>query len=250
LGLLWSGDSLAQAGEALRQLEMEDLIWRAKEAARAGRTAFDNEAMDETTRQFYEAMDREHADRYEAGGQGISRFFDRAFEPGTRILDVGGGTGRDLATLLDRGWDARGVEPVPRMRTLAEEYHPELAGRIAAGELPTTLPSRHELGGAFHGVVCSAVLQHLHRTELAIAVTTIRAVLRPLGRVLVSVPDLRSPDGGGDRDDGGRLYSGVTAEELDQVFDAEGFARAGAWTTDDSLGRADRQWVTRLYELR
>ncbi|OIQ85877.1 hypothetical protein GALL_322700 [mine drainage metagenome] len=48
------------------------------------------------------------------------------------MLDVGCGSGRDLARLRALGYDACGVEPVDALRVEALRRYPELEGRIAA----------------------------------------------------------------------------------------------------------------------
>jgi SAM-dependent methyltransferase len=48
-------------------------------------------------------------------------------------------------------------------------------------------------GGQFDGVACSAVMMHLPETQLANAWQSMRSVLNPGGRVLISMPRMR-PD--------------------------------------------------------
>ena len=47
----------------------------------------------------------------EAPRSAMSRRFEAAFAPGSRVLDVGCGKGRDVVALLDMSFDAYGVEP-------------------------------------------------------------------------------------------------------------------------------------------
>jgi SAM-dependent methyltransferase len=65
----------------------------------------------------------------EAARSAISKHFASAFAPGARVLDVGCGMGRDLAALLEMGFDACGIEPHDAMRARAIERHPNLAGQ-------------------------------------------------------------------------------------------------------------------------
>ena len=53
-------------------------------------------------------------------------YFPMAFLPGSRVLDVGCGSGRDVKALLKQGYDAHGVEPVAAMREMAIAHSPEL----------------------------------------------------------------------------------------------------------------------------
>ncbi|MGQ9730192.1 MAG: methyltransferase domain-containing protein [Candidatus Zipacnadales bacterium] len=52
---------------------------------------------------------------------------------GHRLVDVGSGTGEEVALYLAAGYDAIGVEPAPNMRSEALRRHPELADRILEG---------------------------------------------------------------------------------------------------------------------
>jgi len=208
--------------------------------------------MDETTRRAYAAHASEIARRHasvRSAGDWFARYFARAFDPDDRILDVGTGAGGDLAFLVSEGHQAYGVEPVAEMRAEAVRAHPELTGLLFEGSLPDGLPDLTDLGGPFDGVLCSAVLQHLPRTALFDAVFSLRRLLRPGGRILVSIPTRRSDLDDEGRDPFGRYFSGVQAGELELLFQRAGFRTLGHWEDGDSLGRSGVRWATLLFEL-
>jgi len=206
--------------------------------------------MDEPTRAAYAAHAAELAARHLAAGKGVARHFAQAFAPGDRILDVGSGSGRDLAALVSEGFTAYGVEPSAAMREQALHAYPELGGLLHEGELPGPLVGlADKLGGPFDGVVCSAVLQHLPRPELFDAVFSLRGVLRPGGRLLVSIPVERPGLDAQGRDALGRLFTGVTSGELELLCQRVGFRTIGRWQGPDSIDRTGIRWATLLFQL-
>ncbi len=206
--------------------------------------------MDERTRLYYEEHAAELAARYESARGGVEKYFPMAFEPGARVLDIGAGGGGNLATLIAEGHAAYGIEPVEAFHRVALARHPELRARLFRGALPGDLPSLESLGGAFDGILCTAVLQHLPRAQLFEAAYALKALLRDGGRALLSVPATRPGIDAGRRDEGGRLYSRLVPDELELLFERIGFFRIGRWVDDDALGRAGHSWVTLLFELR
>ena len=202
--------------------------------------------MDERTAQFYRTHAADVAARYESVVSPVGRLFQTAFVAGSRVLDIGAGSGRDLAQLLTQGFDAFGVEPVDELRVAATASHPELAGRIVGGQLPG-IGTPH--GGRFDGVLCSAVLMHVPESDLFDAAFELRGLLRHRGRLLISLPSARKDIDDQERDAHGRLFRSYTADHIALLFERIGFQEIGRWENEDALGRAGTQWVTLLLEL-
>ena len=206
--------------------------------------------MDEQTRSAYASHADEIARRHHRAGEGVARYFSHAFRPDDRILDVGSGSGRDLAALVSEGWTAYGVEPIAEMRAQALATYPHLDGLLVDGELPDGLTQvAASLDGPFDGVICSAVLQHLPRPELFDAVFALRRLLRPGGRLLVSVPVGRPGLDASGRDALGRLFTGLQAGELELLCQRVGFQTLDRWDSPDSLDRDGIRWATILFRL-
>lgn len=201
--------------------------------------------MDARTLAWYAARAAEVADRYESVASPLAGWFGRAFAPRSRVLDVGSGSGRDLAALIAAGFDAFGIEPVPALRERALAAHPELSGRLADGGLPQL---GQPFGGNFDGIVCSAVLMHLADGDLFDAAFALRDALVPRGRLLVSIPLARCDVGPDARDTGGRLFTAIDPDALQLRLERLGFREIGREDTADALGRDDTSWVTQLFE--
>jgi SAM-dependent methyltransferase/SOS-response transcriptional repressor LexA len=175
-----------------------------------------------------------------------------AFAKAHKILDVGCGTGRDLAWLLRKGKDAYGVDPSKEMLTAANTSLAKQGlsgqGRLFEGALPDlNLFNEAE----FDGVLCSAVLMHLPEEKIFDAVYTLRRILRPGGTLLVSVPSVRNDvDPITRRDPDGRLFAELPPPKLQLLFERVGFAVRESTTVSDSLGRAGIEWcVTEFTRL-
>lgn len=105
-------------------------------------------------------------------------------QPGERALDIGAGTGSEVAEFADRvgsDGDAVGVDPNPSMLTVARDRAAE-HGSAARFVHATTYELPFE-DGYFDAVRCERVFQHLD--DPAAACREIARVLRPGGRALL-----------------------------------------------------------------
>jgi SAM-dependent methyltransferase len=98
-------------------------------------------------------------------------------QPDDRVLDLGCGAGRFLSTLRD----AVGVEIAEQAVNRARRNVPDADIRLL--EPDGSLPLGH---GEIDLVWCSEVLEHI--PDVAHALLEIRRVLKPGGRVLITVP--------------------------------------------------------------
>lgn len=199
--------------------------------------------MDQTTVAFYSANAGTVAARYEAVVSSLSGHFPAAFRSKSKLLDIGFGSGRDMAMLLEKGYDCYGVEPASELIAEAQAYHPELLGRLVQGALPELLPT---FGGAFDGVLCSAVLMHIPAEQLPMAARSINACLRSEGRLLYSVPSKRLDVVSDDRDSNGRLFVPDHQDRIRYIFQDLGMTLVSSWINEDSMGRDAVQWKSVL----
>jgi SAM-dependent methyltransferase len=101
--------------------------------------------------------------------------------PGERVLYLGCGAGRFVAALRDAGADPVGVEVAEAALERARRVAPGADLRLV--EPDGSLPLEH---GSIDLVWCSEVLEHV--ADTAHVLLEARRVLRPGGRLLVTVP--------------------------------------------------------------
>lgn len=203
--------------------------------------------MDTQTLSYYSIHADEVARRYESAPSSLADRFPQAFVTGGRILDIGCGSGRDLAELARQGFLPYGIDGTPELVRLAQEIHPELKGRVVEGILPgAELP----FGGNFDGVLCSAVLMHLEQGHLPDVVAFIKDCMKRGGQLLYSVPSKRlDATSTENRDKAGRLFIPDSAGTLQRLFEDVGYKLLESWGNSDSLGRNEVEWVSVLMKL-
>ena len=113
----------------------------------------------------------------------------RSLPKGAAILDVGCGTGEHLKRALGHGLRAAGLEPAPAMLAAARRGVPH--ARIEEG-VATNLPFAD---GEFEAVIMIEVLRYLDRSDIELALREARRVLRPGGKLLVTLVNRWALDG-------------------------------------------------------
>jgi SAM-dependent methyltransferase len=120
------------------------------------------------------------------------------FAPGLTV-DIGCGSGRDVAWLRANGFDASGYDASEGLLQEARTTCPDAFFGLAG------LP---ELAGvarnAYANVLCETVIMHLDPEDIGPAVQTLVALLQPSGTLWLS---WRVTRGESRRDEGGRLYA-------------------------------------------
>jgi SAM-dependent methyltransferase len=202
--------------------------------------------MDQATTEFYQRYVVESTIQGESAQSATSAYFEVAFKAGGKVLDVGAGSGRDLAVLHQLGFEAYGVEPNESMRSYALGIHPELLGRLQAGALPKI---GNPFAMQFDGIVCSAVLMHIPETDLRKSLASMCALLNPGGRLLVSFPHKDPSVLEGERDLDGRYFKNHSSESVMASLAACGLSHIGRWDSIVGLGHERTLWSTLLFEL-
>ena len=207
--------------------------------------------MDSPTLQFYEQNAGSLRIRYGEAEEGMAHGWKEFFSPGEKILDVGCGTGRDCAILLDRGVAAYGVDPSPAMlseadRTLLAAGH-STEGRLFKGTLPRLDVFED---ASFDGILCNAVLMHLPEEQIFDAIYTFKRILKAGGKLALSIPETRDDvDPKTRRAKDKRFFNKVDPRQLELLCERIGFSLVSSEISQDGLGRSGIIWHQSRFRL-
>lgn len=170
---------------------------------------------DEATLHFY----ADHVPTYSASGPGgASRhlgLFLRALHPGSRILELGCGGGRDAQAMIAAGHDVDATDAAPAIARQAEA----LLGRSVRVMRFDELEAEH----AYDAVWANAALLHVPRCGLAAILARVHRALRPGGLHYAS---FKAGEGEG-RDRHGRYFNYPDRDALLAAYET-----AGRWRVE------------------
>lgn len=157
-----------------------------------------------------------------------------------KVLEIGCAGGRDSKVFLDRGFNLTGIDLVEEFIDFTKEACPE--GEFYQMDvLDLDFPDKK-----FDAVWAHAVLLHLYDDDLLKALNNLNKVLKPGGKLFVSLKL-------GDRDDliidklsnGEKRYFNLTTKDKIMTYLKEsGFKIIKYNIASDYAGRDDVKWVT------
>ncbi len=127
----------------------------------------------------------------------------RFFIGGGRTVDIGCGSGREVAWLNANGFPADGFDASDGLLTEARTRYP--SQQFARAELPAL---EGIAADAYDNVLCETVIMHLDRALIAPSVRRLFDIAKPGGMLYLS---WRVTDGADLRDAHGRLYAAFDA---------------------------------------
>ncbi len=200
--------------------------------------------MTERTAEYYEQNAAELSRRYETTAlDSFHELLNKTFTAGSRLLEIGFGSGRDAARALTAGFDLAAIDGSQSLLAEAVRLHPELNSRLQHVRLPSRLPFDDRSFAGFFSVAC---LMHFTGDDLLKILGEISRVTKPSGKGLVSVPAGRSDVNSNGLDQHGRIFNVMPATSWQKLFSSCGFASEPGPVEPDSLGRDGITWVTFL----
>jgi SAM-dependent methyltransferase len=198
--------------------------------------------MDESTLKAYNERASFHAARMRViAPNRVHALALRGFHPGAPTADVGCGSGRDTAWLLENGFAAVGYDASPGMLAEARAAYPQLDLREAALPALDGVPD-----ASFDNLLCNAVLMHLPAAQLPVAAASIARVLRPGGRLVVAI---RRSQEGIEREGDGRLFTPIDRTGLEALLAGAGITMLEADEQAEEV-RKHISWLVALGQRR
>jgi hypothetical protein len=204
--------------------------------------------MDDQTISAYDAFASEFTKRYREGERiPIQRICD-AFWGCRQLLEIGAGSGVDASRFIQAGFDYTGLEPSLGLIANSIQHFPELLGRIHHGALPLDATLCESWCSRFDAVFCSAVFMHIPAALRPRCMEHLTYVLRPTGKLFLTISENRDGLDESFRDTFGRLYIPLSEKEVIELAKATGLILLKQWDDPDEWQRRGLHWKSYLFE--
>ncbi len=150
---------------------------------------------DEETARFYSENAATYVRRFSEPHHARLDAFLGRLSPGSAILELGCGNGRDSGEMLSRGYDVTPTDGTPEIAAEASSLLGRPVGVLRFEDI--------DFDAAFDGIWANAALLHVARTDLPDVLAAIHRALRPSGIFYAS---FKAGEGEG-RDALGRYYN-------------------------------------------
>ena len=141
--------------------------------------------------------------------------FASLLSPGSHILDLGCGPGRDIRIFSEGGHKPIGIELNPEFSEMARRQ-----GDVIQGDIRNI--SSIFTPSSFDGVWAQASLVHLEKSEIALVLDDLRDLLKPNGLLYACVP-ATGETGWLDESDGRRWYTTWQEDSFEEAVKSAGF---------------------------
>lgn len=201
--------------------------------------------MDKKTLDYYNSCADQLVIQYKSGNPDYLKTIKSLYSKGCNILDIGCGSGRDLKTLLNMGYDCYGVDPSDNFVKNSLTNYSFLKGRIELGSLPYNIPDIF-IEKKWDNILLAATLQHIPDSNIESTAQIIKKLLKKEGNLIISVPT-EYPEIVDNRDKNLRLFCIRSAKSYISLFEKQGFKLVKNIITTDALNRTGIEWTTLLF---
>ncbi len=154
---------------------------------------------------------------------------------GSKILDIGAGSGRDALWLEKEGYNVKAVEPAKEFIALFKNKHPSSGVDWIVDSLPK-LNCFSSLNNEFDFILLSAVWMHLPKENRSEAFKTLSKLNKKNSLLVMSLRYGESPDK--------RLMYPVSRSEIELLAKQNGYQLIAIKKSSDQLKRSKVSWET------
>jgi len=189
---------------------------------------------------FYDENSAQLAEQYDSVDFESVHSSWRSYWPlsGSRVLDIGAGSGRDAQWFCSQGCKVVAVEPSTGFRLLGQERTPAAVHWVDA-QLPD-LGSLDALPYRFDLILVSAVWMHIPVPDRYQSLLSMVERLAKKGRIVITLRHGAFGDG--------RTSYGVSLAELEQIAQRLDLVVCHVEDTEDGLSRTGLTWQTVVLE--
>jgi len=157
------------------------------------------------------------------------------------VLDIGFGSGRDLAFLKKRDVDIWGIDPSIEFVKKMKIRFSEIEDHFVVGALPDLiLPSKYN--SEFDIIICIAVWMHIPHSSYQKSIDTICSLLKPNAKVVLSysiTPRENETE---------RYFENVDAQLIQDIFEKNGCSKILQYSNEDGMNNRSITWTTEVYQ--
>ncbi len=200
--------------------------------------------VDYKTAHYYSTKAAALAEKYSVGSPDYTRFSGKSTEKQLKLLDIGCGSGRDLAEFQAAGFQITGADVSEEMLKQAADKYPSIKDNL----FNTGLPALNGISGKYDVILCSGVIQHIQTQYLYESFRNISSLLNDEGIFIFSFPiDYPGIDPDTERDSNERLFFIRPAEKYRFLIERQGLKNISEEKHEDSLNRNGISWAVHVY---
>lgn len=159
---------------------------------------------------------------------------------GSKVLDIGFGSARDLFFLEQNGYDIWGVDPSRKFVQYAKKRFSAISDHFFKTSLPDLIVPK-ELLHSFDSVILVAVWMHLPKEMYEDSIKSICSLLKPQGKIILSysiTPRVGETE---------RYFENVDGDMIKVLFEKHGCTKITTTENKDGLREREITWVTEVY---
>lgn len=170
----------------------------------------------------------------------LHTFLVKHLKSEAKIMDIGFGSGRDLAFLKQQGFDIWGIDPSQKFVEHVQERFSSIPHHFFQGALPRLLILK-DLLHSFDSIILIAVWMHLPKETYASSIQSLCNLLKPNGKIILSYSI--TPRTGETE----RYFENIDRLLLKELFKKEGCTKIDEMINKDGLREREIIWVTEVY---